>query len=807
MKAISLLTFLLFFSSATECGIHMWRKKLSGVKRAVGINIHNPNSAYAESAGNLLKTLDKGLTWTPVGLPGLSPIHQIVVHPSDTSVILCIGFTGGMRRTTNGGSTWTTVLSGVGINGESIAFAPASPDTMFVGDFFTGNIYRSVNRGASWTYRGTTGTELCALQVRSDTNSILLAGTAGGTISKSTDGGSTWRLVKPGGSIEIPKIVACVSEPMTMYAAAWSGPSGTGIWKSSDGGETWFVTGLTKSVWSVEIHPEMPNLVFAADFALNSEAIFRSTDGGIAWDTLSNGLPPSGDTWAMKMHPLDTTMIWLALSSQGIYRHMYTETVIQGIVVDTVSGDSVRTGNVRMLGTGDSVSMSTTRGRFSFGFFDGDTTAHPILRFLAFPYLIAERQISFLQDSTISTDIRTRTIPRTSLAGTVFDSLTSLPVNAVLTLASTTLNGQAVFKDTTDVNGLFAFDSLLISEPSIVRYDRLTIVPVFPYAREIISSLHLPEDGLVIHVPVSKADILVTGVPTGSDVSSIFGPTLDSMGVRHYYWDSVVLGTAPLSSLGALGIKSAFVSTGTSNTPLDEAMIDSLISAIQHGTNLFLSGRNIAEHNDSSSLMDEFIGIEYAGDSQLSSCRGTDDEILDGISFNMTGSDRDSIRSLHAHTFPILRYRTAFEQFGVAGVRVDSVDGHGRIIFFSFPFDRVSPLARYPTFQRILSYFNGGETVDVDEDHAETVEWHLKQNYPNPFNPTTSIEFDVRSAQYTTLRIYDMLGQFVEQLVDGVQQPGKYRIEWSPDQQSAGVYFYQLRTGNHVETRKLILLR
>src|SRR5690606_2618052 len=99
------------------------------------------------------------------------------------------------------------------------------------------------------------------------------------------------------------------------------------------------------------------------------------------------------------------------------------------------------------------------------------------------------------------------------------------------------------------------------------------------------------------------------------------------------------------------------------------------------------------------------------------------------------------------------------------------------------------------------------------KDEIETpFYFSLSQNYPNQFNPTTSIKYRVGSTETVTLKVYDVLGREVATLVNEEKQPGVYEVEFSVGQDSSpelasGVYYYQLKTGNFVETKKLLLLK
>lgn len=86
-------------------------------------------------------------------------------------------------------------------------------------------------------------------------------------------------------------------------------------------------------------------------------------------------------------------------------------------------------------------------------------------------------------------------------------------------------------------------------------------------------------------------------------------------------------------------------------------------------------------------------------------------------------------------------------------------------------------------------------------------EYELKQNYPNPFNPDTKIEFSIPKSSNVELKIYDVLGREVATLVNDFKQAGNYSVDFKGDKFASGVYFYTLRSGNFVETKKMVLIK
>ncbi len=117
----------------------------------------------------------------------------------------------------------------------------------------------------------------------------------------------------------------------------------------------------------------------------------------------------------------------------------------------------------------------------------------------------------------------------------------------------------------------------------------------------------------------------------------------------------------------------------------------------------------------------------------------------------------------------------------------------------------------------ILKTTTGGVPIGIKPISSSIPKKYiLYQNYPNPFNPTTKIKFSIpflplskgeAEGVRVRLRIYDLLGREVTTLIDENLQPGTYEVEWNVNRFASGVYFYQLRAGDFVQTKKLVLLK
>jgi len=107
----------------------------------------------------------------------------------------------------------------------------------------------------------------------------------------------------------------------------------------------------------------------------------------------------------------------------------------------------------------------------------------------------------------------------------------------------------------------------------------------------------------------------------------------------------------------------------------------------------------------------------------------------------------------------------------------------------------------------ILFTSNGGLTDIADEQMPMPNNFVLFQNYPNPFNPSTVISYQLAVGSFVTLKVYDVLGNEVETLVNEFKPTGSYEIPFYAGNLSSGVYFSQLRQNNSLLTKKMIFLR
>jgi len=102
--------------------------------------------------------------------------------------------------------------------------------------------------------------------------------------------------------------------------------------------------------------------------------------------------------------------------------------------------------------------------------------------------------------------------------------------------------------------------------------------------------------------------------------------------------------------------------------------------------------------------------------------------------------------------------------------------------------------------------------LEISDSFTIPNQYKLYQNYPNPFNPTTVIQYDVPELSQTTLTIFDLSGRQINQLINDTQSPGLKTIIWDGkdflgNRAGAGIYIYQLKSGNFIESKKMIFVK
>ena len=97
--------------------------------------------------------------------------------------------------------------------------------------------------------------------------------------------------------------------------------------------------------------------------------------------------------------------------------------------------------------------------------------------------------------------------------------------------------------------------------------------------------------------------------------------------------------------------------------------------------------------------------------------------------------------------------------------------------------------------------------TSIKNDYPSAGSYFLFQNYPEPFNPSTTIKYRVSEVSFVTLKVYDVIGNEIATLVNQEKPKGSYKVDFNAASLPSGVYFYQLKAGSYLNTRKMVLLK
>lgn len=309
------------------------------------------------------------------------------------------------------------------------------------------------------------------------------------------------------------------------------------------------------------------------------------------------------------------------------------------------------------------------------------------------------------------------------------------------------------------------------------------------------------------------------------DVEEFYRAALDSGGEVHDYWNWNDDGTPGSNLLTSYNVVIWF--TGDAEPPLQPQDIENLISFLNGGGGLFLSGQDIGASLQLSSFLRDYLHAELVADSSnegfITGVPG------DPISGNIPGfmvlggadaannqQSPDAIAPLDGAT-PVFTYAPSGRAAAL------KYEDEYKLVYFAFGFEALSSLGpdseglRKNLLTEILHWLKGEPTaIDTDNDAASLLDgFSLAQNYPNPFNSTTDIRYRITESGWpipTTLTLFNILGHKIRTVVNEPQKSGYYVVTWDGRDEhghevTSGMYFYRLETEHFCQTKRMILLK
>ncbi len=241
--------------------------------------------------------LFQNLKWRNIGPANMmGRVSDIEGVPGNANVLYVGSASGGLWKTINGGTTWSPIFDDQPVSSiGDLALEPGNSEVIYVG---TGeaNVRNSVSFGNG--------------------------------VYKSTDGGNSWTHLGLGDTDRISRIVINPKNPNVVFVGALGrayGPNQErGVYRSTDAGDSWrkvLFTDDRHGVADMDINPQNPNIVYAALWHFERKpwtfksgdtlgGLYRSVDGGLTWDKLTNGLPQLVGRIAVKVAPSNPDVVY-----------------------------------------------------------------------------------------------------------------------------------------------------------------------------------------------------------------------------------------------------------------------------------------------------------------------------------------------------------------------------------------------------------------------------------------------------------------------------------------------------------------
>jgi len=250
-------------------------------------------------------------------------------------------------------------------------------------------------------------------------------------------------------------------------------------------------------------------------------------------------------------------------------------------------------------------------------------------------------------------------------------------------------------------------------------------------------------------------------------------------------------------------------------------------SYLENGGKLFVSGSEIGwdlgrAHNASESGDQAFYNnylkasYVYDGNEGMSPARGTAGSVFSEVqlSYGQVYPEDypDDIDPLNGAQlimrYNVIRSQSTYRKAGIAysGTFGDSQQ-NGQLVYLAFPFETVNALEQRQNFiNALMGYFS--VITGISDPFANYPQkLSLSQNYPNPFNGSTRLTMHLPVQSKVVVKIFDMLGREVDQIVNDVMAAGEYTLTWNADDFASGLYLLQMQAGEFRQSKKIILLK
>lgn len=696
--------------------------------------------------GTIFKTIDGGVSWMDQSVS--NDIHLRSVFFNDENNGFAVAWYGIVLQTTNGGDEWDTITVGTSKNLQSIYFRN---DTLGFITGWDGLILKTTDGGAIWN-TVPSGTNEKLLTIHFVDDSIAYISGDYGVLLKSSNGGSNWFVLNGDIGIDVPRIFfTSIDEG---YAVGHYVGNSV-ITKTTNAGITWerYYTGTIGQLINLYFTNQDTGYVIGV-----TGFIFKTTDGGTSWISKVHG----------------------------------TTEILKSIF--TIDG----TNTSYTCGYNGTILKTTNNGNNWVELYSGSTTNFSSIYFI-------NEDIGFVAGSN--------KIYKTTDGGSLWIEKPTGTIYGINSIFFPVLDtgyavgyGGLIMKS---INGGETWITLSSGTSSVL------------YGVHFIDKNHgttVGESGIIIKTTNGGQNwsSQTSGVSVRLNAVSF---SQDNLGVASGDNETILQTTNGGSNWiirrnGGVGsLSSICCVAGFNNTKCYAVGGYNQISIILKSTDCgetwisLQSGANSKLYGVS--FHDEDNGFVVGeGGSILRTMNGGIPVELTSFIYSVNGNkvflNWTTVTEINNNGFEIERSN------GNVFVSIGFVPGHGTTTetnSYSFEDNNLLP-GSYSYRLKQIDFdgsFKYSETVEVRI--SVPVEFSLEQNFPNPFNPSTKIKYSIPQSSNVELKVYDVLGNEIETLVNEEKQTGTYEIAYYADNLPSGVYFYQLMAGSYIETKKMLLIK
>jgi len=648
--------------------------------------------------------------------------------------------------------------------------------------YYTGDqgVYRSYDSGNSWVLinNGLNGIWLRCLAI--DSSNVIYGGTRGqGGVYKTTNNGDSWTLTNL--SVDIYSLEIGANNSI------WAGGEDS-IYFSSDAGITW-VSSYVDDYWVWDIALTQNNSIFAA-----TNEIYRSTNNGLSWEAVYSSRPPS------QFFIDSSASIYAAMNYLGVMK-----STDNGESWDTISTQNLesiyRNNNGVFYGAWFGVYESTDNG-ITWVYRGVDSQVKPIA-FLDSLIFVGSKSFGsglYKYDPSIAQYIGNNFFPLG--IGNKWQYYYSA------TNGARQISKDEVVKDSV-INNL-TYYKLSGSKNDWVRYSEED-KKLFIYWNDsdyVYMNYILNESSTFSHMDFNSHTIRNVSIIAPGEYS-VFDSSFFYRGyyyiVGNIFFDSYTFRYA--ESLGEIYYRIHSEGPGGSSVTGIRKIIRAIIN--DGDTTRYLSDHQkplidinpVLITNDFSLNLNFTVDHAYTYSNSNGFFNFIDTVLLNSYYFNGDSTVSNLTILLNNETNTI-NYSVDIELDST--LMKNDYDYFYGIYAVDKGIVRENSLSPDSGFYKLI--YDTTATL-VPQSEPEVLTYYLKQNYPNPFNPTTSIQYAIIKRQWVTLKVFDLLGNELATLLDEEKPAGNYKITFNGAGLSSGIYFYRLKAGSFIQTKKMILLK